>query len=197
MFDLPAPCSLPEYLTLPGTSEITPRPLGTGAPSTYTDATAPTPAKGRSVMVRVPGLPKDTSAAVTTLLRVSRSNTYSAHFVDTKDHNVGYYDYRDPIGSDNLDDNSCSNDNLKDRDSTSPDLFHALSKCALSTTHRPQPTSHHNLIYHPKRQRRPYRRTPPTQTRDTLSTTKTPLNPLSNLNNYRYACGGPGFGAGG
>ena len=83
------------------------------------------------------------------LLQVSRSNTNSAHSVDIEDHNVNYYgNYCDPTGSDNLDDNSCSNDNSISRDSTGPDLFHALPGCALSTTCRLQLASVHNSFHH-------------------------------------------------
>ena len=44
------------------------------------------------------------------LLQVSRSNTNSAYYVDIEDHNIDHYNYCDPTGSDNLDDNSRSND---------------------------------------------------------------------------------------
>jgi len=62
--DLPAPYSLPEHPASTGASEITPRLPGTGATSTpTTNGTVFTPVKGESVILRVPGLPKDTSAA--------------------------------------------------------------------------------------------------------------------------------------
>jgi len=102
---------LPEYPALTGTSEITLRLLGTGASSTYTNAAVSTPVKGWLVMLMVPGLPKDTSATITTraaeakvqlLLQVSRSSTNSAHSVDIEDPNVNDYDnYCDSTGSDN------------------------------------------------------------------------------------------------
>jgi len=64
MTDLPTPYSLPEYPASTWSSKTTLRLPGTGAASaSTTNATVPAPVKGWSVMLRVPGLPKDTSAA--------------------------------------------------------------------------------------------------------------------------------------
>ena len=67
MSELSAPHTLPEYSPSTGTFKITLRLPGTGAALTSaTNAAASTPVKGGSVMLRVPGLPKNAKVATAT-----------------------------------------------------------------------------------------------------------------------------------
>jgi len=155
-------------------SEITLRLPGTGATSTpTTNGTVSTPIKGGSAMLGVPGLSKDTGAATTakaaepgtpatlapsttTRWRAAKEEAAtaepaSARSADIRAYNFDYNNSCNQTGSDNLDHNSCSNDNPTGRDSSSPDLFHVSFKFPLSITYRPQPASLHNSIYHPIR----------------------------------------------
>ena len=137
------------------------------------------------------------SPKVQHLLQVSRSNANSTHSVDIKVHNIDCYDYCDPTSSENLD-NSYSNDSQTYRDSPSPDVSHALFKCALSTTHRPQPGSHHNQICHPTRHLNLLHHYEGPI--DLPGLHKHRIHTLcrddSTKRNYGYVYGRPGFGAG-
>jgi len=116
MSDLP-PHSLPEYSVPTGTSKITLRLPGTGAVSTSTtNATASSPVKGGSVMLRVLGcqrmlepsrqpspkhpLPEHPVRGGKGRSRDGRPDVNPAHSIDIE----GYCHYRcDSIASDNLD----------------------------------------------------------------------------------------------
>jgi len=173
-----------------------------------TNGTVSTPVKEEPVMLRVPVQPSrqgqrsydDSVEGGEGRSGSSGTNTNSARSVDIEGYNVDYHNCCDPSGSDNLGHDSCQNDELTGRDSTSPDLFHAIPKRAPSTTSRQASTTQSTSQ---RATPAPY---PPTtilmtcpaytSAGYTSSTMTTPLNPLSDPNNHGYRYGGPWFGAG-
>jgi len=116
---------------------------------------------------------------------------------------VDYCNYCDQTGSNNLDDNSRSNNSPTGRDSTSPDLsmhypnapYQQPVDPSRQATTTQSTTQHATSISYPPTTILP---TYPAykNTGYTPSTATTLPNPPSNPNNYGYAYRRPGFGAG-
>lgn len=222
MSDLPAPYSLSEYPASTGTSKITLKLPGTGAVSTSTtNAAASSPVKGGSVMLRVPGLPKEPKAVEQETPGPSPSTTTRSRAAKEEVVTV------DPMPIQPTPSTSKAATSV----TTATQLSRTISTNSTTTPVQataqpitPGPVQNYSTHYPnaPYRQRtgpsRPTSATPSTNQHTTSnsytpatilptyppytgpgyppSTSSTPLNPLSNLNNYGYAYGGAGFGPG-
>ena len=211
MSDLPAPYSLPEFSASTGTSKITLKLPGTGVGSTLiTHAATSTPVKGGSVMLRVPGLPKDPGATATnkaiepeTSAPASSTNTRSRAAKD-----------KAATTESTLIQPTLSTSKAKPTKPprTTPTTVQTTSPVQNYSTHYPNapyrqpanprwPTSAApSTARHPSTSYTPTTILPtyPAYTGPgySFSTSSTPLNPLSNSNNYKHTYGGPGFGPG-